>query len=437
MAYNYTLTKKTTCLYLFAWMIFSSHLFALPSTENVLSLKSSPPPLIAIRLNGGKSKYTNKRRVKVELRSLKVPEDKIQSFMVGLKSDLSGSVWKPWILKASQVYVTLEGKDGVKSVYVRLKDKTGKISPVEVAKIILDTTPPQNAKIEINRGNPFTRDPQGRTILTFQVKGATELKVSNHKDFRNDAKWEPFVKSKKWIISSTGDGKKFVYARFKDSRGNTSQVFRGEITIDTKPPTNCKARINSGDKYTNSGKVTIGVSGEGIDMVRVIDPLKSSIFKFKPTESKKNAMDIEWVFDDLSQGRKAIKVFFMDKIKNATTHPVLDDIILDTKPPQPAIVQINGGNKYHKGSQNRVSLRINTNDDQNTISTLISNEPDFLNVTPSKYTSNVSWVTSDNQDGEKKVYVRFMDQAKNQSEATIASIIFDRNPPCAYKDDAP
>jgi hypothetical protein len=89
---------------------------------------------------------------------------------------------------------------------------------------------PQNTSILINKGNEWTANKERKVALILNAEGATEMMLSNDVDFKNAA-WEKYAKDKIWVLSSE-EGKKIVYAKFKDAAGNVSETIHDDIQLD-------------------------------------------------------------------------------------------------------------------------------------------------------------------------------------------------------------
>jgi hypothetical protein len=89
------------------------------------------------------------------------------------------------------------------------------------AKPALDPYPPQgNVLINNDELQASSLD----VVLTFfATEDAVEMLVSNSSDFAG-AVWEPLADTKDWHIWPTPEGAAFVYARFRDEAGNTSDI---------------------------------------------------------------------------------------------------------------------------------------------------------------------------------------------------------------------
>lgn len=383
-------------------------------------------PFIGIRINNGEH-YTREREVTIEIKSLKLDEKLIESMQVGTSPD---SEKKDWLNYSTQPFTfKLPAGDGKKTLYVRLKDKNGNISPTETASIILDTTPPKAQKILINGGAAYTNNKQMKVLLGLMAEGASKMQVSNQPKF-DEAEWEAYKTRKSWLLAPPGDGKKTVYARFTDQAENISDVIQASIILDTKAPDSCEIIINENDKFTTRNKVQVDVKASGASKVRLLDRAgQEKILDLK----NKNYSSIEWILND-EPGLKIIRAYFMDEAQNFTSQTIQDDIIFDPIAPLPPLIRINNGKTHTNHPEGIVDLHITSKENPAGFKILIGNTKvpgpeQIINFQPLM----AKWKLQQAEDGIKYVYARLQDEAGNISEPAQASIILDRTPPVVEK----
>lgn len=95
-----------------------------------------------------------------------------------------------------------------------------------------DHTPPTGS-FSINNGDSNAYSPQ--VVLTLNATdsaGVNSVMISNSSNF-SGASWENYTTSKSWTLTS-GLGTKYVYAKFKDGAGNTSNTCSDSIIVSKK-----------------------------------------------------------------------------------------------------------------------------------------------------------------------------------------------------------
>jgi tRNA threonylcarbamoyladenosine modification (KEOPS) complex Pcc1 subunit len=385
------------------------------------------PPLIAFRINDGKQ-YTNQINIPVEIRSLKLGDSLVAEMKIGLDPSLNDAAWVGY--STEKTMLSLSGGDGEKTIYAQLRDIAGNTSPVESAKIILDTDPPKNIEISINDNDKYSGDDQRRVLIYIRSTEVdlNEMMFSNRSDF-TDAKWEKMAGTKRWILDETGgDGNKTVYAKFKDQAGNESQTFTDDILLDTHPPENGSVVINDNSIYTRERRVVLKIHAEDAAMVRIVSPGRSETMPYEVKEGQ-NYMETDWVLDSV-QGSQVVRVYFMDEAKNRTTSVIQDEIIFDRMGPQLPIIAINGEKRYTNNKDGKVDLRLATRANPLTIKMMISNYIDFHDAKSQNFKDVITnWQLLAEEDGMKTVYVKYIDEAGNHSEIAMAKVILDRVPP--------
>ena len=391
------------------------------------AFSSNALPLIAFRINEGKQ-YTNQTKITVEIKSLKLSDSLVADMKIGLDPNLDDVPWVKYSTDKREL--SLPGGDGQKTIYARLRDIAGNISPVESARIILDTTPPQDITISINNDEKFSGDEKRRVLISIKSpeKDLEEMIFSNRNDF-SDAKWEKMAGTKKWILDAAGgDGTKTVYAKFKDKAGNESPVCSDDIILDTHPPEQGSVVINDNAKFTKGNKITLKIHAKDAAMVRIVSSGKSETVPYNVKEGQ-DYMEIEWNLDS-AEGNKVVQVYFMDEAKNRTTTIIQDEIIFDRSGPVPPNITINGGNRFTNQKDGKVNIRLATRVNPQTIQLMVSNYMDFHDAKPQNFRDQINnWQLLAEEDGMKTVYAKYIDEAGNHSELAMAKVILDRLPP--------
>ncbi len=359
-----------------------------------------------ITIDNGKT-VTNNAEKKVALR---IEARGATEMMLSNNGSYTGARWQKY--ESSQPHWRLSGDDGVKTIYAKFRDSDGNISETVTATIELDRTPPQEPSILINAGKDYTNNRSKMVALEIGAIDAEKMQISNRNDFLS-APWIPYrTNIKGWKIGNT-QGKKTVYVRFIDRAGNTSEVASDDIILDTSAPVNCKVVIEDGDKYTNKQMVKLKIEAEG-----ATEMIIRGGEGWVPFEK-----EFEWEVPP-GDGKKEVYLKFRDEVGNQSVI-VGDDILVDTKPPANGLILINNGSKYTR-RYNDVHLKILATDAKEMI---IGNDSTFKGSKWQAYSSAVpSWLVEDS-DGVKEVFVKFRDEAGNESKVYSDEIILDKTAP--------
>jgi hypothetical protein len=240
---------------------------------------------------------------------------------------------------------TLSGGDGVKSVFVEIKDDAGNVTQLS-RDITLDTTAPLAPAITLKDGDLFSRLtalPLALTVIAQPDDGALQVAI----DINGDADFADvgdiaFTTTFPGSVNLTaGEGLRTVFAKFRDLAGNETIVVNDQITIDTSPPCagGSSGSISTGASFADDVVVTVGgtCSGEIPTRMRVncdsTTATTADIVPFQPT--------FTCVLNGSTQGTKNVAVDFLDNADNVRT-PASDAITLDDIPPSSPVLTLPG-----------------------------------------------------------------------------------------------
>jgi len=199
--------------------------YALYSDSIILDTKA---PVATIKINNG-DRYATSTRVAITT-FLKLPDtpDSIDEICVSQSKLTPCSQFTPFT--SPREYELLSG-DGVKPVYVTLKDKSGRTSKAFKASIRLDTVPPTppltgtSIAIKTSTTTPQT----GIVLLLFKAIGASMMQISQDNGV-TWGDWVPYAGSKK-VTFTPGSGAQTVKVRFRDLAGNVSEEYAATVTL--------------------------------------------------------------------------------------------------------------------------------------------------------------------------------------------------------------
>lgn len=185
---------------------------------NVFSVSE---PLIIINNNAPK---TTTRDVTLYIES----SQDIKEMLIANDVEFTGATWKKY--KKINSWTLSVGR-GVKVVYLKLKDKSGKVSSIYKDTIELDVPLNIGVTMKINNGEENTKS--RNVILNIDsLLGVEEIFISNTSDFTVFDAYTPINKIP-WVLSS-GSGKKTVYIQSLDANGDTKTI--SDSIEYTEPP---------------------------------------------------------------------------------------------------------------------------------------------------------------------------------------------------------
>jgi M6 family metalloprotease-like protein len=258
---TFTVTYNTTALAAGTYQgVITVSSPGVSSQQIIISLiVDTTAPTGSIVINGG-NRYTNSPNVILSLYAFD-PDDTIAAIQMRLGKSLPGSeiIWSNWIPYVSNVIITLDSPydDGEKIVFAQFRDALWNTSIDTVQNsIILDTDSPNGTIIINNRSQYTNMNSVTITPSASDSSGVTNVRLSNDNIGFIDFSYSSGIN---WTLP-TGEGKKTVYAQFKDGAGNWSDSTQASINVDTTPPVGSVA-INYGSSFTKSRDVTLNLSG--------------------------------------------------------------------------------------------------------------------------------------------------------------------------------
>ncbi len=370
------------------------------------------PPGGRLEVEGGEY-YTDHRMVDVLLEAHDATSG-LDRMRVANAPSFEGSPWQNLVY--SFVW-DLGSGEGPRTVYVELRDRAG-LTTMLRSSIVLDSVPP-SGRVIVDGGAVYSPDSQVDVELELvdETSGIVDMMVSNDAGFTG-ATWETLRTSFQWTLSP-GDGEKVVYVRVRDSSGLVGNLW-GSTVLDTTPPV-LSVEIDGGEVYATGRSVHVELSvGPDISGVREMSVSLSEDFAGAEWVPFRDVMDLDLAPED---GEQVVRVRVRDGAGHVTT--ATDSIVLDTTPPEGA-VEINGG----AGLTNytTVLLVFTASDATSGVSMMrVSEQPEMGEMSWSPMLEALELVLVPG-DGERWVYVEFMDAVGWVSEAN-ASIVLDTTPP--------
>ena len=172
------------------------------------------------------SELTNSRDVNVKIDIESNPLYIVEKIICD-DLDLNDCEWEDY--SENEIF-TLSAIEGLKTIYVKLKDDSGNISEVKSGQITLDRTSPT---ISIETGSEYSSTKEINISLRGEdsLSGLDKMQVCESSEFTG-CEWEAYSATKTLTLS-TGDGVKTIYAKVKDKVGNISETEQDTIILDT------------------------------------------------------------------------------------------------------------------------------------------------------------------------------------------------------------
>ncbi len=260
-----------------------------------------------------------------------------------------------WTAYAATPAFTLTAGDGLKTVYVWLKDSANNFSASALTDTItLDATLPTVSAFNLNASATVTN-----LLSVTGDNTATDGAGSGLSQVCFDANPTPTTcvayATAPGAILAAGDGTKTMYLRVRDAAGNYSTVSTDTINLDQTAPTVTGAQINGGLANTNSLNLTI--TSTAADMASPGSGVAEMSF------SENGTVWGSWLSYAASkpytlsagEGTRTVYVRVRDNAGNISVSSSSDTIVVDTVPPS-GTLSITGNPTYTKTSPASVNV---------------------------------------------------------------------------------
>ncbi len=324
--------------------------------------------------------------------------------------------------------------------------------------------------ISINDGAVFAASPN--VTLRLCAPNAKEMKISNDGGF-GDAQWEPYAERKAWTLTTYGAYvlPRFVYAAFRDARGQIYAAYLDDIILDPVPP---EARVRVGVDLPIGGAL-LAAAQAGRDEPAVIGrsawltslqgrplatPLQlvtanadgavdlylsardgvGNVTRMQVSEDGSFGADWE-SYHALKQytptggdGVKTVYARFQDEAGNVS-QPVTATFALDTLPPIGGIAlsqPILGPDVV------TTTVWLGAEDNLSGVAAMrLSTDPTFADAVWQPFAPTLRWVYAQADRGRAALHVQYRDAAGNESEVYAAPLLVDDIPPQVYVEVEP
>lgn len=216
------------------------------AVSDSITLDTTKPSTVNITITGKgdtPSTYSNDASVTLSINAEDATSG-VEYMMIANEVTFSGRSWEEY--DTSKEW-TLTSANGVKTVYIKAKDRVGKVSDIYSDNITLDTTSPTSLDVSINSDQTYTNSTS--VTLTLDASDTYNMKMRFNNSGGSWSSWESYSQSKSWTLTN-GSGTKNVYFQVKDLAGNVATAVSDSITLDTTAPSISNVQSNS---VTQSG----------------------------------------------------------------------------------------------------------------------------------------------------------------------------------------
>ena len=291
--------------------------------------------------------------------------------------------------------------------------------------ITYDTLPPESGSISINGGAAYTSG--SAVTLTLSANDALKMMTSEDSSFAGAA-YEAYTTVKSFALSA-GDGAKTVCVKFKDAAGNeTTGTISDTIILDTHKPEVSLSSTAPNPTNTSPVPVTITFS----ELVNDFDETDIAVGNGRTEGFVSNGLTYTVDIVPSTQGAISVDIAAgaaRDAAGNGNTAALQLVLVYDTEATTGGSISINGGAAYT--NSRLVTLELAAAD---AVKMMVSEGRGFDGASYEDYAASRDFVLSPG-DGVKKVYVKYMDSALNETLAEISdTIILDTQAPSVSLD---
>lgn len=303
--------------------------------------------------------------------------------------------------------------------------QTVQLGPVTI-QYINDTEVPIGS-LTINAGASYTSTTSVSLGLSasdnIDATSSLSMQIANINDF-SAVSWQSYADTISWTIN--GDlGVNSIYARFKDSAGNISEVVSASIIFDNQAPTG-SLQINSGATKTSSTAANLQLTvTDNLDQLSELSFRIANDNEFTGVDWQSATSSLTWNLGN-ENGTKIVYVQWRDRAGNLSG-AVTSSIELDNQAPSGSF-QINNGAANLASTSVILNISVTDSDSLANLQMQVANSNDFNGVSWQPATTSLSWSLLSGS-GLKTVYARFIDSFGNISLPSSASTNLDVDAP--------
>lgn len=245
----------------------------------------------------------------------------------GSAAALMAATYQPFT--SPRIAYQLTAGDGIKTVFLQIKDASNNESASLESSVVLDSVAPASPAIAIASGQGFTRIANPVPVtLTADDPGSglayIRLSASSMVDLNGElqAPRTGYARDVSFTRPVSTDGVQQIFAQFIDNAGNVSAVTQASVVIDTVAPTGtitiARGSRATLDGHTNSVLVNLNITAGGVEpnggflQVKLANEaalLGSAVLQ--PVTSQ-----VAWFVDPVGEGTKTVHFVFVDAAGN-------------------------------------------------------------------------------------------------------------------------
>jgi hypothetical protein len=283
----------------------------------------------------------------------------------------------------------------------------------------------------INNGD-ITTDTRSVTLALVAPSNTLLMQISNTSLFES-AVWEPYAGTKQWHLSQ-GAGEKTVYARFRDSQGNSTTNYVSDNISYQIPAYGYRIEINQGAPNAYSREVELAISALSGTSAMMI----SNAADFSGAVWESYAAAKPWIIDPETAANGDTAFFyaiFRDELGDSVEVLASDYISLHAADPV-NLLPVNQLPDYYQSvilswsrsmSEDFYSYRLFRSRNVGAVDTIIANIIDFAQT---GYTDNIDLTDlPDNNPDTIHYMVRFYSIYDDSSDSDTIQVVLRNNQP--------
>lgn len=364
-----------------------------------------------VKINDGHTFCTSKDRKAI----LTLHSQNATEMMISNNEGFSRAKWEPF--NKFKLW-DLGGEDGFKRVYVKYRSHTKTESEVVKNSIILDRKPPHDTKMWLSKTRAGIAINPSLLYVSVTAEDAAMMQMSNSSTFSSKHwTWSQYTDLSFIHAIGAQQGEVQVWVRFKDEAGNISTPINKSIFVDQRPPKGNSVVIQKESPYINYSEVTLKLHSSDAAEMRIGSTSDLKRVAWQPYQES-----IKWKLTGVD-GIKHVYVQFKDNTNNISKY-VTDNVELDREGPSFGRIEI--VEHYCTDFERLVHLKFET---EGATKMMVSNDPDFKGASWQRLKPEIpKWRLAD-EDGIRSVYVKFADEANNETKKYSDNILLDRKAP--------